>query len=145
MQGRISLWRAWATADRSHQVRVGKTVKPGRSGSARWVHKFGDKLIAVRYRYDTRRGMRYTTVELVVDTCPWLPGTRFPSGPDPDGLGPETVFVRISYSEEALRERVKAAGGRWDKNRKAWEVRLEHVTRLGLRDRIQFLTDPQTR
>jgi hypothetical protein len=123
-------------------VRVGKTVKPGRCGSARWVTKFGDKLIAVRYRYDKRRGMRYTTVELVVDACPWLPGTRFPSGPDREGLGPETVFVRISFGEENLRERIKAVGGRWDKTRKAWEVRLDHVTRLGLRDRIQFLTDP---
>jgi hypothetical protein len=85
--------------------------------------------------------LRYTTVELIVDTCPWTSGVSFPRGADPDGLAPEVVFVYVSYNERALRERVKAAGGRWDKDRRAWELRFEHVVRLGLRDRIQFLTD----
>lgn len=122
-------------------MRVGKTIKPGEPGSARWVHRFGDRLISVRYRYDHARSMRYTTVELVVDTCPWTPGIAFPRGADPDGLAPEVVFVRVSYNEQSLRDKVKAAGGRWDKQRKAWELRFEHVARLGLKHRIQFLTE----
>jgi len=126
-------------------MRIGKTLKPGKPGSARWVRRFGDRLISVRYRYDRARSMRYTTVELVVDTCPWTPGVSFPRGADPDGLAPEVVFVRVSYNEQALREQVKAAGGRWDKERRAWELRFEHVARLGLKHRIQFLTDDPAR
>ena len=122
-------------------MRIGKTLKPGRPGTARWVHRFGDRLIAVRYRYDSQSAMRYTTVELVTDACPWSKGVSFPRGADPDGLAPEVVFVRVSYNEAALRERVKAAGGRWDQARRAWEVRFEEVIRLGLKHRIQFLTD----
>lgn len=122
-------------------MRVGKTVKPGKPGSARWVRRFGDRLISVRYRYDHARSMRYTTVELVVDTCSWTPGVSFPRGAGPDGLTPEVVFVYVSYNEKALREQVKAAGGRWDKHLRAWELRFEHVARLGLKHRIQFLTD----
>ena len=122
-------------------MRIGKTVKPGKPGSARWVRRFGDRLICVRYRYDRGRSMRYTTVELVVDICPWTPGVLFPRGADPDGLAPEVVFVQVSFNEQALREQVKAAGGRWDRERKAWELRFEHVIRLGLKHRIVFLTD----
>ena len=125
-------------------MRIGKTVRPGKPGSARWVRRFGDRLICVRYRYDRARSMRYTTVELIVDTCPWTSGVSFPRGADPDGLAPEVVFVYVSYNEQALRERVKAAGGRWDKQRRAWELRFEHVVRLGLKHRIQFLTDAQS-
>ena len=98
-------------------------------------------MISVRYRYDRARSIRYTTVELVVDTCPWTPGVCFPRGADLDGLVPEVVFVQVSYNEHALREQVKSAGGRWDKKRRAWELRFEHVVRLGLKHRIQFLTD----
>ena len=123
-------------------MRVGKTLKPGRLGTARWVHQFGDRLVAVRYRYDSQHALRYTTVELVMDTCPWIKGVNFPRGADPDGLAPEVVFVRVSYNEAALRDRVKAAGGRWDQARRAWELRFEEVIRLRLKHRIQFLTDP---
>ena len=51
------------------------------------------------------------------------------------------MFVYVSYNEKALREQVKAAGGRWDKHLRAWELRFEHVARLGLKHRIRFLTD----
>ena len=123
-------------------MRLGKTLKPGRPGTARWVQRYGDRLVAMRYRYDLARSLRYTTVELVVDTCRWRPGTAFGPARDDHDLVPETVFVRVSYLEPELRARVKAAGGRWDPARKAWEIRFADVTRLRIRDRIQFVTDP---
>lgn len=123
-------------------MRIGKTIRPGRPGTARWVSRYGDRLIAVRYRYDPARALRYTTVELVAEACPWTKGVNFPKGMATDDLAPETVYVRVSFQESELRERVKAAGGRWDKERKAWELRFERVVRLGLKHRIQFLTDP---
>ena len=123
-------------------MRIGKTLKPGRPGTARWVERYGDRLVAMRYRYDPARSMRYTTVELVVDSCPWRSGTGFASTDGDRDLVPETVFVRVSYLEPDLRARVKAAGGRWDPTRKAWEIRFAEVARLHIRDRIQFVTDP---
>lgn len=72
---------------------------------------------------------------------PLDPWRSFPRGAGPDGLTPEVVFVYVSYNEKALREQVRAAGGRWDKRLRAWELRFEHVARLGLKHRIQFLTD----
>ncbi len=122
-------------------MRIGKTLRPGRPGTARWVSRYGDRLIAVRYRYDPARALRYTTVELVAETSPWTRGVHFPKGMALDDAAPETVYVRVSFQESELRERVKAAGGRWDRERKAWELRFEHVIRLGLKHRIQFLTD----
>src|SRR5204862_4097892 len=93
-------------------------------------------------RYDPDRQTRYTTVELVVDACPWRPGTRLALRTDEYDLTPESVFVRVSYTEPELRARVKAAGGRWHPERKAWELPFTEVARLGIRARIQFLTDP---
>ena len=88
--------------------------------------------------------MRYTTVELVVDACPWTLGVSFPRGADADGLAPEVVFVCASYNEQSLREQVKAAGVAGTNSAGAWELRFEHVARLGLKHRILFLTDTQS-
>lgn len=123
-------------------MEIRKTLRPGAKGTRRWIRRYGDRLIAVRYRYDPQRDRRYTTVELVVDEFPWQAGTRFPKGADPDGLRPEVVMVRIRYQEHALRDHVKRAGGRWDPTHKAWEMRFEEVVRLGLEARIHFLTQP---
>ena len=123
-------------------MRTGKTIKPGRPGTARWVGQFGDRLVAVRYRYDSERKMRYTTAELIVEECPWVRGTSFPRGSGHEGLHPEVVFIRVSILERELRARVKAAGGVWNGERKAWELRFDEVIRLGLKGRIKFVTDP---
>lgn len=47
---------------------VVKTIKPGKAGSRKFQRRYGDDLIAVRYRDDNDTQKRYTTIELVVDT-----------------------------------------------------------------------------
>jgi len=104
------------------------TFKPGQRGTRQLVDLYGDRLVCVRYRYDLRAGKRYKTVELIVGEGPWSPpSTRKPGQP---------VYVRFGYGETRLRERVKAAGARWDARRKLWRLPYIEVAALGLEARI---------
>lgn len=53
-----------------------KTLRPGDAGTEKLVKRFGDKLIAVRYRGNPSRRVRSTTVEIVVDEGFWMPHRR---------------------------------------------------------------------
>ena len=111
------------------------TLRPGQRGTRKLVQRFGDRLICVRYRYDATERKRFTTVELIVAEAPWHPVTASGRGPRPNGA-PEQVAVRIAYGEHALREQVKAAGGRWDAGERLWRLPLGRVQALGLVERI---------
>lgn len=52
------------------------SLKPGQKGTKKLVAEYGDRLIAVRYRYDLSRQRRYKTVELIVEESPWLPRVK---------------------------------------------------------------------
>ena len=43
------------------------SIKPGRPGTIKLYEKYGDDLLVVRYRYNRKLGLRYKTVELIVD------------------------------------------------------------------------------
>jgi hypothetical protein len=107
------------------------TLRPGQRGTKKLVQRFGESLICVRYRYDATRRKRFTTVELIVEETPWHPVTSSDAGDCA-----QQVAVRLGYSEQALREQVKAAGGRWDAGRRLWQLPLHRVRALGLVDRI---------
>lgn len=51
--------------------RVIKSIKPGAPGSKRFVKRYGDRLVCVRYRGDAKRRVRMTTVEVVVNEGFW--------------------------------------------------------------------------
>ena len=44
-----------------------KTLIPGRPGTVKWVKKYGEALIYVRYRYDVLNKRKIKTVELIVE------------------------------------------------------------------------------
>lgn len=48
----------------------------------------------------------------------------------------DMVGVRIDYSETALRERVKNAGGIWRHRQRLWEIDWKTVRELGLQSRV---------
>ncbi len=52
------------------------TLIPGRNGTKKLLRQYGDRLLRVRYRYDSTTGRRQTTVELLVEDVPWTPGRR---------------------------------------------------------------------
>lgn len=91
-------------------------LKPGQKGTRRLVEQYGEKLLCVRYRYDAIRQVRMKTVEIIVDERPCRPPLRYGTM--------EIVAVIVSFTEQELRERLKAAGGRWDPAEKLWRVRF---------------------
>jgi hypothetical protein len=71
----------------------------------------------------------FKTIEIVVDNKPWQGHSRkIPKS--------KIMNIRIAYDEVEQRKRVKAAGGKWDSNRQAWQLSYEKVIELGLSNRI---------
>lgn len=89
----------------------------------------------MRYRYDALKRRRYTTAEIVVSESEWDP---LPAAT----ARREHVPVRIAIQETILREKVKAAGGRWDHDQRVWMLRMEQVIQLGLTGRVKDKTAP---
>ncbi|MCK9382013.1 MAG: hypothetical protein M0P95_13250 [Sulfuritalea sp.] len=97
-----------------------KKLSPAADGAKRMATRDGPSLVCVRYREDTVRGRRLTTVELIVDERPL----------------PPPLAVRVAYEEVDLRSQVKAAGGTWDGKRKLWLLPRAAVRKLKLADRV---------
>lgn len=89
-------------------------LKPGQKGTKRLVEKYGNALVCVRYRKDVRRGVRFKTVEIIEEERELQPAPQYRDG--------DIVPLAVSYSEKAIRESQKSAGGRWDPNEKVWLV-----------------------
>jgi hypothetical protein len=107
------------------------TLAPGQNGTKKLLATYGERLVCVRYRYDSTRKVRHKTVELIVETAPWNPRQRNPRR-EPEDM----VAVRIAFSETALRERIKAAGAIWRPRHRLWEVDWKTVVELGLHGRV---------
>lgn len=97
-----------------------KKLSPAAAGAKRLATRFGQSLVCVRYREDTVRGRRFTTVELIIDERPL----------------PPPAAVRVAYEEVELRSQVKAAGGTWDGKRKLWLLPRAAVRKLKLAHRV---------
>ena len=107
------------------------SLAPGQNGTKKLVATYGERLVCVRYRYDLQRKLRHKTVELIVETMPWVPRGRHPRREPHD-----MVAVRIAYAETELRERIKAAGAIWRPRQKLWEVDWKTVRDLALQSRV---------
>lgn len=53
---------------RSLLLEVRRTLRPGDPATQKFLDRFGDQLVCVRYRYDAATNLRMTMVELAVDT-----------------------------------------------------------------------------
>jgi len=107
------------------------TLRPGQPGTRKLVEKYGERLVRVRYVYDTATSRRLKTVELVVESVPWKSRRRRSRRQDDD-----VVYVRIAYHETELRERAKRLGAIWRQPQKLWEITYRDSKRLGIEDRI---------
>jgi len=97
-------------------------LKPGQKGTKQLLAQYGDRLICVRYRYDVQRKKRFKTVELVVAERDWEPRRRFADN--------QIVGLRVDFADVAVRAQVKQAGGRWNPERRVWQLRYERVVAL---------------
>jgi hypothetical protein len=89
-------------------------LKPGQKGTKRLLEQYGDKLLCVRYRYDVKRHVRIKTAEIIVSESPCTPSLGYRDH--------DIINVIVPYAKTALRDRLKAAGGRWNPDEKLWQV-----------------------
>jgi len=106
---------------------VGSTMRPGDRGTAKLVRDWGDRVVAVRYRYSNSPPTRFTTIELVVASAPWTPTAS------------RSVLVEVRSWEGDLREKIRAAGGRFVLKAMRRRIRYDKAIALGLEDRVSFL------
>ena len=69
------------------------------------------------------------SMELLVAERDWEP-------PRPPYADHQIVGVRIGFAEAAVREQAKQAGGKWNPDRKVWELRYRQAVALKLDTRI---------
>lgn len=114
----------YPVASKTAESRVLKRLAPMQPGTLKQLRRYGDALVCVRYREDSERALRLTTVELVVEQRPIRP------------RGDPTVRVRIDFDEDALRQRAKDLGAQWHQPSRAWAMPYSVAERLQLVDRI---------
>lgn len=95
-------------------MKANTNLKPGQKGTKRLLEQYGDKLLCVRYRYDEKRRVRIKTVEIIVSETSCTSSLRYRDR--------DIVSVIVPYAMTALREKLKAAGGRWNPDEKSWQV-----------------------
>ncbi len=95
-------------------------LKPGQKGTKSLVAKYGAALLCVRYRYDKVSRTRLKTAELIIEKKTWAPAVRrFEDN--------TRVPVRIAYNDTVLREKAKAAQGKWDPKTRAWHIQYGKI------------------
>ncbi len=108
----------------AERLRTRATLRPGDKGTKGLVDIYGDRLVAVRYRYEPQSGRTFKTVEIVVDERLF-------------SLSPTTVvFVRVAWAEHGLRARLRRAGVWWEPRKKLWRMQYAKAVALGVADRI---------
>jgi len=110
------------------ETTIGTTLRPGQKGTRELLKSYGDQLVCVRYRYDKTRGKRYKTVELIIDENDWIPGVTIQAD--------RRVPIEVGYGETELREQIKAAGGFWNAEKRAWILSYRKVLQMGLENRV---------
>ena len=115
-----------------HPMTARTKLLPGKKGTKSLVAKYGDALLCVRYRYDEKSRTRLKTVELIIERTPWVPALE------------RLVPVRIGYSDMIMRERAKAAGGKWNPAEKVWYIEYGKIKGTEL-EKFMILETPAHR
>jgi len=106
-----------------------RTLYPAQAGSKKWLKKYGERLVCVRYKYDPDLGRRMITVELVEEETSWQRNQNY----TPKN---KIVNLRIDYGEVDLAMKVKSYGAKWDRSKKVWKISYGAVQALRLEGRI---------
>jgi hypothetical protein len=126
---RDSIFRSTPTAAEAAELATSTVIKrlaPGAAGTRRLQQRYGKELVCVRYRESADGSARFTTVEIVVERR--AVQKRQPAKAE--------QLVRINFGESELREKVKAAGGRWDPKLKLWRLPSPAIQALRLKNRV---------
>ena len=120
-------------------LRTRLTLKPGAPGTKALAAEYGERLICVRYRYDPESSVRVKTVELIVDSQPWIPRALRPPKPAP------LDYVHISVPDPLAAETrtaLKRLGGIWHFPTRTWRITYTAVKLLKLTDYIVPVPTP---
>ena len=110
-------------------MKTKRILQAGQPGTKKLVERYGDNLICVRHRYDDQNKRMCKTIEIIIEDKPWQENNKkIPKY--------ESVDIRIGYNEIELRRRIKEYGGRWEPQRKVWQLPYEKVKELELLNRI---------
>ena len=109
---------------------IQRRLNPGAPGTKKYVEKYGDRLVCVRYKYYESSGIKTKTIELVESESPWQKRPHIPVN--------KSVYVRIDIEEKQLQHLIRAAGGHWDRSKQRWRLPYGTARSLGLDDRIDW-------
>jgi len=74
---------------------LNRKLKPGQKGTKKLMEKYGEKLLNVRYVYDSEKHIMMKTVELIVEQKPWQPNqNKIPYN--------KNVHLRVEYGEAPI-------------------------------------------
>jgi hypothetical protein len=104
-------------------------LRPGQRGTKSLAKKYGEDLLCVRFRYDAKLRQRLKTVELIIERTEWTP-------PQPRFTEGAIVPLRIKHDDMPMRLQAKAAGGRWNPEKKIWLVRYGKIAGTPLEKHI---------
>ncbi len=104
------------------KTRVTRSLQPGQPGTIRLRRLHGAALVCVRYRQNGPGTVRYTTVELIVDT---RSVHRLPQAE-------AVVRFSLNESDKELRKKLMSQGARWDGVSKTWIMSLAVARALKL-------------
>jgi hypothetical protein len=107
-----------------------KIIKPHQPGTKKWVEKYGEDLICIRYRYDKTNNRKLKTVEIIVEQKIYKKKAH---GIPLNKLIP----VKVDINDENLRRLVKCAGGKWYQKERVWKLSYKEILKLGIEDRIK--------
>jgi|SRR6056297_3316940 len=106
-----------------------RKIKAGDKGTKKLVNKYGEKLLSVRYVYDFDRKIKMKTVELIEKIEKWNPNTQ-------NVPWNKIMHLKVEYGEAHIGRLIRSAGGRWNKEKRYWELEYREVISLGLESRI---------
>jgi hypothetical protein len=106
-------------------MRALRKLNPGQKGTKKFLDRYHEQLVCVRYRYDKEQCKRFTTVELIVEEANWSPVEK-----------PKLVGLRVARQETDLQRRIKQAGGKWNPRQQVWKISSDQALALGLKARM---------
>ncbi|MBN2282168.1 MAG: hypothetical protein JXQ65_16420 [Candidatus Marinimicrobia bacterium] len=109
--------------------KIYRKIKAGNEGTKYLVSKYGDRLISVRYIYDSDKKVKMKTVELIEDLENWNPmAEKIPWN--------KIMHLKVDYGEADIGRLIRSAGGKWNKDKQFWELRYREGIVLRLESRI---------
>jgi len=93
-------------------VKVIKRINPGQPGTKKYHNIYGERLVCVRYRHNSEKNERITTIELVVDKGFSLPDAIRKEQQTPPNKN-SLVKLHLEFHESELRVKVIKSDGEW--------------------------------